>query len=128
LQGKGDVRHDAAYGSALASLRAKLTDDAEAVITAYPLSAAKDKEVRAEIYWQRARSAFDHGDFQGTLNALNARMALVAEPTDLSTLRGWAHFKLGHKQEAKAIFTKLNSQLADSDLMQGLAALDEKPR
>ena len=125
LSGRGQVRHDAAYGSALASLRAKLTDDAEAIITAYPLDAGKDHEVRAEIYWQRARSAFDHKDFEGTLAALNARLKLTPEPSDLSMLRAWAHFKLGHKQEARAIFVKLNSQLADPEAMKGLAALEE---
>lgn len=128
LRGEGQVRHDAAYGSALAALRAKLTDDAEAMITAYPLDAAKDREVRAEIYWQRARSAFDHKDFQGTLNALNARIKLVPEPSDLSVLRAWAHHKLGNKAEAKAIFTRLGQTLADPEMMKGLAALEEVTR
>ena len=125
LAGRGQVRHDAAYGSALAALRVKLTDEAEAVISAYPLSADKDREVRAEIYWQRARSAFDHHDFQATLDALNARMKLVPESSDLSQLRAWAHYKLGHRTEARAIFTKLNDQLADTSAMQGLFATQE---
>ena len=128
LSGTGQTRRDASYGSALAALRVKLTDDAEAVITAYPLEAGKDKEVRSEIYWQRARSAFDHQDYQGTLDALNARLKLVPESTDLSTLRAWAHAKLGHTGEARAIFVKLNSQLSDPDLMQGMAALEKAPR
>lgn len=128
LAGSGQTRKDAAYGSALAALRVKLTDEAEAVITAYPLEARKDQEVRAEIYWQRARSAFDHQDYQGTLDALNARLNLVPESADLSTLRAWAHAKLGHTGEARQIFTKLNSQLSDPDLMQGMAALQKAPR
>ena len=128
LRGEGRVRHDAAYGSALAALRAKLTDDAEAMITAYPLDTEKDREVRAEIYWQRARSAFDHKDFQGTLTALNARIKLVPEPQDLSVLRAWAHYKLGNKAEAKAIFTRLNQALADPEMMKGLAAIEEVTR
>lgn len=128
LTGTGQTRRDASYGFALAALRVKLTDDAEAVITAYPLDAKKDREVRAEIYWQRARSAFDHKDYQGTLDALNARLNLVPESSDLSTLRAWAHAKLGHTGEARQIFTKLNSQLSDPDLMQGMAALEKAPR
>lgn len=128
LRGEGRIRHDAAYGSALAALRAKLTDDAEAMITAYPLDADKDREVRAEIYWQRARSAFDHKDFQGTLTALNARIKLVQEPSDLSVLRAWAHYKLGNKAQAKAIFTRLNQAMADPEMMKGLAAIEEVAR
>lgn len=128
LRGEGRVRHDAAYGSALAALRAKLTDDAEAMITAYPLDAEKDREVRAEIYWQRARSAFDHKDFQGTLTALNARIKLVDEPSDLSVLRAWAHYNMGNKPAAKAIFTRLNQAMADPEMMKGLAAIEEVTR
>lgn len=123
LKGTGRTRTDAAYGSALAALRVNLTDEAEAVITAYPLDAAKDREVRAEIYWQRARSAFDHQDFQGSLDALNARLKLVPEPTNLTTLRAWAHYKLGNRYEARQIMTKLNMQITDPELQHSLGSM-----
>lgn len=128
LAGQGAVRTDAAYGGALAALRVNLTDEAEAIVSAYPLPAAKDHEVRAEIYWQRARSAFDHKDYEGTLVALNARLELVAEPADLTALRAWAHAKLNHKSEAKAIFAKLNGQFSDPKYMRGITAMNELSR
>ena len=120
LAGSGKTREDAAYGTALTLLRGKLTDDAEAILAAYPLSASRDHEVRAEIYWQRARSAFDHKQFDRVLDALNARMQLVAEPSNISAMRAWAHYNLGHLAEAKAIFERLNMHMSDATTMRGL--------
>lgn len=128
LSGRGATRQDAAYGLALAALRDKLTDQAEAALSTTPLSAARDKEIRAEIYWQRARAAFDVGQYDQALAALNARMQLVPEPTDMSKLRAWAHQKLGHKAEAKAIFERLNMHLSDRAVAQGLTAVEQSQR
>lgn len=117
----GRTRQDAAYGAALTLLRGRLTDDAEAMISMYRLSEKRDREVRAEIYWQRARSAFDHKQYQRVLDALNARAALVAEPADLSQLRGWAYYHLGNRGQAKAVFARLNMHLYDPAAARGLA-------
>lgn len=117
----GQVRADGAYGLALTLLRGRLTDDAEALLGMYPLNAARDREVRAEIYVQRARSAFDRKLYQRTLDALNARASLVAEPADLSQLRGWAHYHLGNKSTANQVFKRLNSHMQDAGARRGLA-------
>ncbi len=119
--GNGRTRQDAAYGAALTLLRGRLTDDAEAMISMYPLSEKRDREIRAEIYWQRARSAFDHKQYQRVLDALNARAALVAEPADLSQLRGWAYYHLGNRGQAQAVFARLNMHLYDPAAARGLA-------
>lgn len=119
--GNSRTRQDAAYGAALTLLRGRLTDDAEAMISMYPLSEKRDREVRAEIYWQRARSAFDHKQYQRVLDALNARAALVAEPADLSQLRGWAYYHLGNRGRAQAVFARLNMHLYDPAAARGLA-------
>lgn len=113
LRAGGEARHDAAYGMALTLLRGKLTDDAESIVSLYPLSVTRDREVRAEIYFQRARSAFDHKLYQRTLDALNARMKIAPEPADLSMLRGWAHYHLGHGGEARAIFSRLSQYIGN---------------
>lgn len=85
--GNSRTQQDAAYGAALTLLlRGRLTDDAEAMVAMYPMAEKRDREVRAEIYWQRARSAFDHKQYQKVLDALDARASLVAEPADLSQL------------------------------------------
>lgn len=118
----GRTQEDAAYGAALALLRERLTDDAEALIGLHPLPARRDREVRAEIYYQRARSAFDHKQYQRTLDVLNARASLVAEPADLSQLRGWAHYHLGNRREAQAIFRRLNMHLYDAESVRGIVA------
>jgi tetratricopeptide (TPR) repeat protein len=124
LAGRGKTRSDASYGLALTLLRAKLTDDAESVIALYPLTPVRDKEIRLEIYWQKARSAFDHKQYQQTLNALNARIALTAEPTDMTQLRAWAHYNLGHLGEARAIFEQLAAYTDDPGVRRGLAAVN----
>lgn len=119
IPGKPSVRADAVYGAALTYLKAKMTDDAEALIAAYPVSAERDRELRAEIYFQRARSAFDHARYDRVITALDARAALVAEPRDLTQLRGWSHYHMGDVQGAKAIFRQLDMHIRDS----GVSAL-----
>jgi tetratricopeptide (TPR) repeat protein len=122
LAGGGKTRADAAYGLALTLLRAKMTDDAQSTIALYPLTPARDKEIRLEIYWQKARSAFDHKQYQQTLNALNARLALTPEPTDMTQLRAWSHYNLGHIDEARQIFQRLATYTDDAGVRRGLAA------
>lgn len=119
--GNSRTQADAAYGAALTLLRGRLTDDAEAMVGMYPLVEKRDREVRAEIYWQRARSAFDHKQYQRVLDALNARASLVAEPADLSQLRGWAYYHLGNRGQAQAVFARLNMHLYDPAAARGLA-------
>jgi len=120
--GDARTRPDAAYGAALALLRGQLTDEAEAIAGLYPLAERQAREVRAEIYRQRARSAFDHKQYRRVLDALNARMALVAEPADLSQLRGWAHHHLGNRREARAVFERLDMHLHDAAAAGSIAA------
>ncbi|OBZ92725.1 hypothetical protein ADU59_25455 [Pararhizobium polonicum] len=120
LNASGQIRADAAYGTALTLLRGRLTDDAEAILTAYPLNAERDREIRAEIYIQRARASFDQKQYQNTLDALNARASLVAEPSDLSQLRGWAYYHLGNRVMAKQVFQRLNDHLSDAGVRRGL--------
>lgn len=122
LAGNAKTRADAAYGLSLVLLRGKLTDDAESVIALYPLAASRDSEVRSEIYWQKARSSFDHKQYQRTLDALNARLAVTPEPANLTQLRAWAHFNLGHVAEARQIFERLAGHLDDAGVRRGLAA------
>jgi hypothetical protein len=125
LAAGGQVQADAAYGTALTLLRGRLTDDAEAIIRAYPLNVERDREIRVEIYFQRARATFDRKQYQKTLDALNARASLVAEPADLSQLRGWAYYHLGNKQVAKQVFQRLNDHLSDAGVRRGLVATSQ---
>ncbi len=119
MTGSGQVRADAIYGNALALLRARLTDEAESLVTSMPLSAARDRELRAEIYFQRARSAFDRKQYQRVLDALDARATLVTETRDLTQLRGWAYSHLGQSERATAVFNQLNLHIRDT----GVAAI-----
>jgi tetratricopeptide (TPR) repeat protein len=121
LSGNGKTRADAAYGLALTLLRGKLTDDAESVISIYPVGESRARELKLEIDWQKARSAFDHKQYQRTLDALNARLQLTPEPANLTQLRAWAHYNMGDVATAKAIFERLNLQFDDPALRRGLA-------
>ncbi|MDO9418301.1 hypothetical protein [Pararhizobium sp.] len=125
LKAGGQVRKDAAYGLALTLLRGKLTDEAEATLGLYPQIASRDREIRTEIYLQRARSAFDLENYDRALDALNARASLVAETPDLTQLRGWAHYKMGNKQVAKQIFARLNMRFGDADSLAGIHASEQ---
>jgi cellulose synthase operon protein C len=126
MAGSGQVRLDAVYGAGLAMLGARLTDEAEALIAAWPLSDARARELKSEIYLQRARSSFDHKQYERTLAALDARTSLVAEPRDLTQLRAWAHYHLGRTARAKAIFAELNMVMRDQGSLAALGVINNQ--
>lgn len=128
MGGTGTVRTDAVYGAALAFNGARLTDEAEALISAYPLSQARDHEIRAEIYFQRARSAFDREQYERVLAALDARARLVREPRDLTQMRAWAHYHLGQTERAKVIFGDLNMVVRDPAIAAAIGQIEQTGR
>lgn len=126
MAGRGKVRSDAVYGAGLSLLGARLTDEAEALITAWPLSAARDRELKAEIYYQRARSAFNHRQYDRVLRALDARAQLIAEPRDLTQMRAWAHYHSGQPERAKAVFRQLNMVIRDTGAIAAMNLIDSR--
>ena len=125
MAGSGQVRRDAVYGAALSLLGARLTDEAEALVAASSLSQARERELKSEIYVQRAQSTFENKQYGRTLTALDARAALVAEPRDLTQLRAWAHYHLGQTGRAKAIFRQLNLVIRDSGSVAAAAIINK---
>ncbi|MBU2326184.1 MAG: hypothetical protein KJ755_02310 [Alphaproteobacteria bacterium] len=121
--GKAD---DAAYGLGLTLLRAKLTDDAEALLMRQPLTPLRERELRAELLWQKARSAFDRKQYRQTLEALNVRLQLVPEPVGISQMRAWSHYHLGNLAQSRSIFAQLNQVMADPANSRGIAAINER--
>lgn len=122
MRGTGKNKSDAVYGRALSLLRVRLTDDAESLIMAHPLSSKRQNELLSEIYFQRARSAFDFKQYERTLVALNARAKIVTEPRDLTLMRGWAYHHLGYSNEASTIFRRMNMHLRDGNAAYGAHA------
>ncbi|MCM2473334.1 hypothetical protein HGO38_07565 [Rhizobium sp. CG5] len=126
LSAGGQKGQDAAYGLGLTLLRAKLTDDAEAVLSRYPLTAARDREIRSEIYWLRARDAFDRKQYQQVLEALNARLLIAPEAAGISQMRAWSHYHLGNLSQSKAIFAQLNAAISDPANLRGIAVINDR--
>ncbi|MCY0150004.1 hypothetical protein OEG84_20445 [Hoeflea sp. G2-23] len=126
MAGSGQVGTDAVYGAGLALLGARLTDEAEALISAWPLSSVRDRELKLEIYYQRARSAFDHKQYDRVVQALDARAALDAEPRDLMQMRAWAYYHMGQSQRAKAVFRELNMVIRDAGALAAIEQIDSR--
>lgn len=126
LAGGGGKADDAAYGLGLTLLRASLTDDAEALLMQHSLTPLRDRELRAELLWQRARAAFDRKQYQVTLEALNARLQIMPEPVGISQMRAWSHYHLGNLSQSRAIFAQLNQVMADPANTRGIAAINER--
>lgn len=126
LAGGGGKADDAAYGLGLTLLRANLTDDAEALLMQHGLTPLRDRELRAELLWQRARSAFDRKQYRVTLEALNARLQIMPEPVGISQMRAWSHYHLGNLAQSRAIFAQLNQVMADPANTRGIAAINER--
>lgn len=121
--GKAD---DAAYGLGLTLLRANLTDDAETLLMQQSLTPLRERELRAELLWQKARTAFDRKHYRQTLEALNARLQLMPEPVGISQMRAWSHYHLGNLAQSRAIFAQLNQVMADPANSRGIAAINER--
>ncbi|MCY1666995.1 tetratricopeptide repeat protein [Rhizobium sp. SL86] len=119
-------KDDAAYGLGLTLLRAKLTEDADQVLARYSLTPARERELRAEILWQRARSAFDQKRFPDVLAALNQRLQIAPESVGMSQMRAWAHYHLGNLGQSRAIFAELNKVVQDPANQRGLATINER--
>jgi cellulose synthase operon protein C len=117
---------DAAYGLGLTLLRAKLTDDAEHVLARHTLTPARERELRGEILWQRARLAFDGKRYADVLSALNLRLQIAPEAVGMSQMRAWAHYHLGNLGQSRAIFTELNRVVQDPVNQRGLATINER--
>ncbi len=121
--GQGD---DAAYGLGLTLLRAKLTTDAEQLLARGGLTPARDRELRSELLWQKARTAFDQKRYADALNALDTRLQLMPEAVGMTQMRAWAHYHLGNLSQAKAIFTALNEVVRDANNTRGITAIEER--
>lgn len=126
LAGGGGKADDAAYGLGLTLLRANLTDDVEALLMQHSLTPLRDRELRAELLWQRARAAFDRKQYRVTLDALNARIQIMPEAVGISQMRAWSHYHLGNLAQSRAIFTQLNQVMADPANTRGIAAINER--
>lgn len=126
LAGGGGKADDAAYGLGLTLLRANLTDDAEVLLMQHSLTPLRDRELRAELLWQRARAAFDRKQYRITLEALNARLQIMPEPVGVSQMRAWSHYHLGNLAQSRAIFAQLNQVMADPANTRGIAAINER--
>ncbi|MGL4198660.1 MAG: hypothetical protein ACRCSX_12960, partial [Allorhizobium sp.] len=113
-------------GLGLTLLRANLTDDAEALLMQRSLTPLRDRELRAELLWQRARAAFDRKQYRVTLEALNARLQIMPEPVGISQMRAWSHYHLGNLSQSRAIFAQLNQVMADPANTRGIAAINER--
>ena len=126
LAGGGGKADDAAYGLGLTLLRANLTDDAEALLMQRSLTPLRDRELRAELLWQRARAAFDRKQYRVTLEALNARLQIMPEPVGISQMRAWSHYHLGNLAQSRTIFAQLNQVMSDPANARGIAAINQR--
>lgn len=119
----GKNRRDSAYGIALAALRSGHTEQALVAARHEGLSNEQRRTISVEALTQRARAAFNRRDYAASLYALNLRQQIEREPRDLSMLRGWAHYHLGRKQQARTIFASLDQHLSTRDTRRALAQL-----
>ncbi len=119
---------DAAYGRALADLRARRTRGAVAAAGAGALTPAHRREVGLAALSQTAAASFDQGRYDDTLAALDQRQAFTPEPRDLAVLRAWSAYHTGNRESAHALFSELDQQLSTPETRSGLAATDRPVR
>ena len=118
----GKQTRAAAYGKALSVLRMGLTNEALDIANTHSLTARQRKTINLEILTQRARASFNNRDFAATLIALDRRQRHQTETRDLSLMRAWSRFHLGHAQRANTLFASLDHQLSTRETRSGLRA------
>ncbi|MEO0496816.1 MAG: hypothetical protein AAF141_05520 [Pseudomonadota bacterium] len=117
----GKNSQDSAYGVALAALRSGHTEQALVAARHEGLNTEQRRTISVEALTQRARAAFNRRDYAAALYALNLRRQITQEPRDLSMLRGWSHYHLGRKAQARTIFASLNQHLSTRETRRALA-------
>lgn len=126
LRGAGGKGDDAAYGLGLTLLRARLTDDAQVLLARERLTPARERELQAEILWQKASTAFGQKRYAEVLAALDARLLNTPETVGMSQMRAWAHYHLGNLRQSRSIFAALNQVVQDPANSRGIAAINER--
>lgn len=119
LRGRGQTRSDAAYGQALAFMRAGLTDRAAVAATKAPLGGGRGAEINAALLAARANAAYQNGRYVETILALDERARFAPEQTDLMVLRGYAYLNLVRYADAERIF-RAAAGTGNRDAMRGL--------
>ena len=64
---------------------------------------------------QRALHAFNAKDYAGAVEALDQRLPLARETTDLRLIRGWSLLHLQRKDEARKVFATLSAKTGGPD-------------
>lgn len=126
LRGGGGRGDDAAYGLGLTLLRARLTDDAQLLLARERFTPARERELQAEILWQKAATAFGQKRYAEVLAALDARLLNTPETVGMSQMRAWAHYHLGNLRQSRSIFAALNQVVQDPANNRGIAAINER--
>jgi hypothetical protein len=121
------TRTDSAYGEALAWLRAGHSEPPVQAAGSVTLSNKRRSEVAFLALAVRATTAFDREGYEATLQALDQRRALTAEPRDLAMLRGWSLYHLGSRDKAQQVFATLDQQLSTPESRRGLSAATATP-
>lgn len=122
MTGSASQRSDAAYGQALAYLRAGLVDKAAVSATKAPLSPQRQKELRVSILSDKAVAAYQAGNFRDVLFILEQRAQLAAPRKDLMGLQAAAYLKLRHYDDARVIYEAL-AATGDREGIRGMAAI-----
>jgi len=122
MTGSASQRSDAAYGQALAYLRAGLVDKAAVSATKAPLSPQRQKELRISILSDKAVAAFQAGNVRDVLFILEQRAQLAAPRKDLMALQAAAYLKLRRYDDARVIYQAL-AATGDREGIRGMAAI-----
>ncbi|MDT6942123.1 cellulose synthase [Brucella pseudogrignonensis] len=122
MTGSASQRSEAAYGQALAYLRAGLVDKAAVSATKAPLSPQRQKELRVSILSDKAVAAYQAGNFRDVLSILEQRAQLAAPRKDLMGLQAAAYLKLRRYDDARVIYEAL-AATGDREGIRGMAAI-----
>ncbi|WP_421566068.1 tetratricopeptide repeat protein [Ochrobactrum sp. EDr1-4] len=122
MTGSASHRSDAAYGQALAYLRAGLVEKAAVSATKAPLNPQRQKELRVSILSDKAVAAYQAGNFRDVLFILEQRAQLAAPRKDLMGLQAAAYLKLRRYDDARVIYEAL-AATGDREGIRGMAAI-----
>jgi cellulose synthase operon protein C len=123
LAGRGKTHDDAAYGKALALMRAGLSSEAVAAANSGNLTDERRNEIGTAVLAQQAADLFRAGRYSDVLAVLDRRAAFTAETHKLGVLRGWSLYHLHNLRAAGDVFAMLDQQMSTSESRKGLAAV-----
>lgn len=126
MSGRGQIYSDAVYGKSLAMVQLGMSNSAASVAASDHLSLQRRREVGVAVLASQANALYNAGRYREALAVLDERARFTSEEPGLSLLRGWALYNMGYTDQARQVFTYVNSVFPNREAVNALQDINRR--